>query len=125
MDDDLNDTPQKESKLDAFFNLVDKEDKLEKKYPNTYKSLAKNLYYIEIPQYYTWHGQKSEWRPWMIRNNKDPIEYEKNYICKTNLLDPNFAKPNSKRIGRIYFVSPLKKELFHLRYIEIYKKNII
>lgn len=51
MDEDLLDTPQKRSKLDAYFEL------------NKTNPDARKLYYRQIPEHFTWHPKESEWKP--------------------------------------------------------------
>ena len=77
VDEDLANLPQKQSKLDAYFEL-NREDKD-----------AHNFTYCQIPEHYAWQGSESKWR----KNRKQ-----------------------AKRIGRMYFVPPTSRDLFHLRY---------
>jgi len=89
MEDDLVNTPQKGSKLEAYFKLnADPKEKL-----------ARKLLYYQIPEYYTWEGQNSKWHISRGKNSdQEPSKYD-----------------HPTKIGRMYFVSSTLKELFHLR----------
>lgn len=98
LDEDLADTPQKRSKLDAFFELVKLEKQREAREAKDPKikreakfvSKAAKMCYPQIPTEYTWHGKDlCEFRPKGRATNK---------------------------IGRVYFVNPSNQDLFYLRY---------
>lgn len=92
MDEDLADTPQKRSKLDAFFALVNKE-KNELIKNSNFVAKAPYMLYGNIPKEYTWHGKEGEWKP---------------------------KGRTTKKIGRIYYVKVEDKEKFYLRFSIIY-----
>ena len=82
LDEDLVDVPQKHSKLDAYFKL------------NQVDEFARDLYYWQIPEHYTWQAKESIWKR---------------------------AVKKTRRIGRIYFVPPTQ-DRFYLRYFKyLYK----
>jgi hypothetical protein len=88
LDEDLADTPQKQSKLEAFFDLVKKEKEELKRNPN-FVAKAPYMCYVDIPTEYTWHGKISEFKK---------------------------KGRTTRKIGRIRFVNPQNKELFYLRF---------
>jgi len=89
--EDLINTPQNTSKLVSYFRLNAD--------PN--EELARKLYYYEIPEYYRF--EKDKW----IR------------LAKMKGINEPIVNHHPDRIGRMYFVDPSQKPLFHLRY---YKK---
>jgi hypothetical protein len=75
----------KKSKLMAFFELnseLENEENIPADHP------TKNLKYLDVPRYFTWHKKEQKWK---------------------------IRKAHFNTIGRIYNISPKMHELFHLR----------
>ena len=75
--------------------------------------IAHELYYYEMPTYYTWNATHKKW----IRRLRGE---------KYNGTDPLFISNNlhtKENVGRMYFVHPSEHERFALRTLLLYRKG--
>jgi hypothetical protein len=90
--EDLVDVGQKKSTLEAWFELNRQEAEIKANEEAgdqivDRRKTSLDLLYYQVPEHYTWTGQKSEWKR---------------------------AGRITKKIGRVYTVSPAQPELYHL-----------